>query len=94
MPKRKATRLLVHTAGIRIIFMSTTGSLTLSSTTTQVMSNTSPRAPKVRVLVANHPHVGASETANKSATSHADNNSAAEMEIRPGERSGDSGTRK
>src|ERR1039457_5943511 len=92
MPKRKATRLLVHTAGTRIIFMSTTGSLTLSSTTTQTTSSTSPSAPRASVLVANQPHVGASETANSNATSHADNNNAAEMEMRPGERSGDSGT--
>ena len=92
MPNRKATRLLVHTAGTRIMCMSMSGSRECSSTTIQAAHRATPSRINPMTLGEPHPHDGASLTPRSRATSQPDRSTAASQLTRPGVRTGDSGT--
>ncbi len=72
--------------------MSISGVAARNSASTQPAASTTPpaRSPTTRPEL--HPQPGASLSATRSATSHADNSSAGSQPIRPGARTGDSGT--
>ena len=93
MPNMKATRLLVHTARRRIMCMSISGSLARSSTTTHSPARTTAAPMSPSTFGEPQPHDGASLTPRRRATSQADSSTAASQLIRPGVRTGDSGTK-
>ena len=72
--------------------MSMSGSFDRSSTMTQATMSTAARAIRPRTRGDPHPHTGASLTPRRRATSQADRRTAASQLIRPGVRTGDSGT--
>ena len=92
IPMSSATRLFVHTAGRRIIFMSISGVAERSSAITQAAPSTTAAASRPSTRAENQPQAGASLRATSSATSHADSSTAGSQLIRPGVRTGDSGT--
>src|ERR1700733_11387790 len=91
-PKSNAARLVLHTAGMRIIFMSTKGESDRFSETAQTTIRTAvaPSRPMTDALP--QPHVGAYEMASRPVTSQADIRPAPSQLMRPGARTGDSGT--
>src|SRR5271155_5428812 len=91
-PNSKAARFVLHTAGIRIIFMSTMGVFERVSERIQHGINTAVAAnsPSTEVLL--HPHIGPYEIANRPVISQADIIEAPTQLTRPGDRTGDSGT--
>ena len=91
-PISSATRLLVHTAVRRIIFMSISGVAARSSVITQAAPRTTVAASRPITRAEPQPQAGASLSAISSATSHADSSTAGSQLIRPGVRTGDSGT--
>lgn len=93
-PISSATRLLVHTAGSRIMSMSISGAAARRSLHTQTTANTSAATSSPITLPEPQPHSGASLSATSSATSQAESSSAGSQLIRPGVRTGDGGTRK
>ena len=58
-PKSSAARFVLHTAGMRIIFMSTNGEGERFSEITQTTTRTAVAAPRTRTDVLPHPQVGA-----------------------------------
>jgi hypothetical protein len=86
--------LFVHTAVRRIIFMSISGVAARSSASTQAAARTTAAAsrPITRPEPQPQPQAGASLSATSSATSHPDSSTAGSQLIRPGVRTGDSGT--
>jgi hypothetical protein len=94
MPNSSATRLTVHTVGIRIIFMSISGLSLRASAQTQIGSTTTVAANRPRVMGEPQPQLWPWLTARRSVTSQVDISSALDTLIRPGVRSGDSGTKK
>ena len=91
-PMSRATRLLVHTAVRRIIFMSISGVAARSSATTQATARTTAAASRPITRLEPQPQTGASLSATSSATSQPDSSTAGSQEMRPGVRTGDSGT--
>ena len=91
-PISSATRLFVHTAVRRIIFMSISGVAARSSATTQPAASTTAAASRPITRADPQPQSGASLSATSSATSQADSSTAGSQLIRPGVRTGDSGT--
>ncbi len=91
-PISSATRLLVHTAVRRIIFMSISGVTALSSEATQLAASTTAAASRPSTRPEPQPQLGASLSATSKATSHEDRSTAGSQLIRPGVRTGDSGT--
>ena len=92
-PSSSETRLLVHTAVRRIIFMSISGVAARSSAVTQPAPSTTAPASRPSTRAEPQPQSGASLSATSSATSHADSSTAGSQLIRPGVRTGDSGTK-
>ena len=91
-PKSMAQRLVVHTSGMRIIFMSTSGDVDRFS---ERIHNTIRTAASRKSPITHgspQPMVGPSETASSPATSQPDMSSAPMVLMRPGVRMGDSGT--
>ncbi len=93
-PISSATRLFVHTAARRIIFMSISGVAARSSASTQTAARTTAAASRPITRAEPQPQPGASLGATSSATSHPDSSTAGSQLIRPGVRTGDSGTNK
>ena len=58
-PKSSAARLVLHTAGMRIIFMSTSGESERFSTTTQITSRTPVATSSPITDELAQPHIGA-----------------------------------
>src|SRR6266851_5642845 len=81
-----------HTAVRRIIFMSISGVAARNSAATQPTASTTAPANRPITRPEPHPHSGALLSATSSATSQADSSTADSQLIRPGERTGDSGT--
>ena len=92
IPNRNATRLFVHTAGTRIIFMSMSGWRDRDSTTIHATTMTTANAISPITLLEAQPHEGASLTPTRRATNHPDSRTAPHQLIFPGVRTGDSGT--
>ena len=92
-PSSSETRLFVHTAVRRIIFMSISGVAARSSAVTQPAASSTAAASRPRTRLEPQPQAGASLSATSSATSHADSSRAGAQLIRPGVRTGDSGTK-
>jgi hypothetical protein len=92
VPISSATRLFVHTAGSRIICMSISGVAARSSAITQPAASAALAASRPITVAEPQPQSGASLTATSSATSQADMRTADSQLIRPGTRTGDSGT--
>ncbi len=93
-PNSSATRLFVHTAGRRIIRMSISGVAARRSTTTHAAASTTAATIRPMTLPEPQPQSGAWLSATSSATSHAESSTAGAQLIRPGVRTGDSGTKK
>ena len=91
-PSRKAVRLVVQTARIRIIPMSIRGSRLRISTTTHAAQSSRPAPISPIVRVEPQPQVVASLIASSTAVIPVDMSSAASQFTRPGTRTGDSGT--
>ena len=91
-PSSAATAFVVHTPRIRIIRMSTSGWWLRDSLRTHTTSRTIPAPSTSRVRADSHPHPGASLTASSTPARPADINAAPLELIRPGTRTGDSGT--
>ncbi len=91
-PKSNAARFVLHTAGMRIIFMSTSGESERFSTTTQTTSRTPVTISSAITDVLAQPHMGAYEMASRPVTSQADMSAAPSQLMRPGARTGDSDT--
>lgn len=89
-PSIRATRSVAHTPRIFISFMSMSGSLTRSSTSTNAIRPTTPRASRPMVLISPQPQAWPLLMASSSATSDTDRTAAPSMSSRPGERTGDS----
>jgi hypothetical protein len=85
-----ATRLLVHTAVRRIIFMSMSGVAARSSASAQPPASTTATASSPSTELDRQPQLGASLSATSSATSHPESSRAGSQLIRPGVRTGDS----
>ena len=92
IPNRNATRLFVHTAGTRIIFMSMRGWRERASTSVQATPMTTASATRPITSGDPHPQLGASLTPMSRATSHPERSRAASQLTWPGVRTGDSGT--
>src|ERR1700754_3216611 len=90
-PRKNATRLVVQTAGMRIIFMSISGLGERDSTRTHAAARTIARTINPITLLDVQPHSGASLIGRISATSHPDNRKIAGQLSLPGVRTGDSG---
>src|SRR5579864_945212 len=91
-PSRNAVRFVVHTPRIRIIAMSISGSALRVSTATHAAQTTRPAAVSPSVRDEPQPHAVASLIASSTAEMPALISSAASQLIRPGTRTGDSGT--
>ena len=91
-PSRKATALVRHTAGIRIVSMSISGSAVLVSTAVQTTSTASPAASSPSVRTEAQPHACASLIASSSASRPAVSSAAPNQSTLPPGRDGDSGT--
>ena len=89
-PKSSAARLVLATAGMRIIFMSTNGDLERLSATTQRTIRTAVAPNRAMTVVSPQPQSGAYEMASRPVTSQADMRTAPSQLIRPGDRTGDS----
>ena len=94
MPNSRATRLTVHTVGMRIIFMSISGLSLRASASTQIGSTTAASGEQADRVAEPQPQTWPWLTASSSATSQVDISRAVATLIRPGARSGDSGTKK
>ena len=94
IPNSRDTRFTVHTVGMRIIFMSISGLSLRASAQTQIGRTTAARANRPTVMGEPQPQTWPWLTASRSATSQVDISRALETLIRPGARSGDSGTKK
>ena len=92
-PKSSATRLVVHTAGSRIIVMSISGDADRCSTGDPEDAEHDRGGEQAEARPDVQPHVAPSLTPTSSATSQPDNRTAASTLIRPGVRTGDSGTK-
>src|SRR5579859_1102714 len=92
VPSSSATRLDVHTAGIRIICMSISGVAARSSANIQPATSRALTASRPITAAEPQPQPGASLTATSSATSQADISTAGRQLIRPGMRTGEDGT--
>ena len=92
-PKSNAARLVLHTAGMRIIFMSTSGESERFSETAHTTIRTAVATSRPMTDVLPQPHVGAYEMASRPVTSQADISPAPSQLMRPGARTGDSGTK-
>ena len=84
--------MFVHTAFRRIIVMSISGVAARSSAMTQPAASTTAAASRPSTRLEPQPQSGASLSATSSATSHPDSNTTGGQLIRPGLRTGDSGT--
>ena len=93
-PTRNAAAFTVQTPRMRIIFMSTSGSDDRFSTVTHTTSSTMPSRKRPMVRGSPQPHVEPWLIATSTATSHDDSSAAPTQLTRPGERTGDSGTKK
>ncbi len=91
MPTSSATRLVVHTAGSRIIRMSISGAAARVSATTHSAAIRTAAVSRPITLAEPQPHTGAWLSATSSATSQADRSTTGAMEMRPAVRTGDSG---
>src|ERR1700730_14771029 len=87
-----ATRLLVQTAGSRIIFMSISGVADRSSDQTQAAASTTAPASSPMTAGDPQPQTDASLSGTSSSTSHPDRRMAGSQLIVPGLRMGDWGT--
>ncbi len=76
----------------RIIFMSISGVVARSSARIQAAASTTAAASRPITRLEPQPQLGASLSATSSATSQADSSTAGSQLIRPGVRTGDSGT--
>src|ERR1700691_2313357 len=89
-PKSSAARLVLATAGMRIIYMSTNGESERFSETTQTIIRTAVAPSRAITVVSPQPQRGAYEMASRPVTSQADMRAAPSQLIRPGDRTGDS----
>ena len=92
-PRSRLTRLFVQTAVRRIIFMSISGVAACSSAVTQAPASTTAAASRPITRADPQPQDGAWLSATSSAASQADSSTAGSQLIRPGLRTGDSGTK-
>src|SRR4051812_24867651 len=93
-PNSSATRLVVQTAGSRIIRMSISGLADRNSATSQPASSTTAVASRPSVRAEPQPQAVALLSGSNRATSQPDNSSAESQLIRPGVRTGDAGTKR
>src|SRR4051812_20650709 len=93
-PSMNATVLVVHTPRMRIIRMSTSGSVLLRSRATHEKSTTTPTPNSPSVRGESQPQPDAFVTASSTAVSPADISAAEPQLTRPGTRTGDSGTKR
>src|ERR1700684_2754418 len=93
-PKSSAAKLVLATAGMRIIFMSTNGELERFSETTQRTIRTAVAPSRAMIVVSPQPQRGAYEMASRPVTNQAVMRAAPSQLIRPGDRTGDSETNK
>src|SRR5579862_9885912 len=93
-PSRNAVALVVQTPRMRIIAMSISGTELRVSTTTQTAHSTRPATSTPIVRADPHPHVVVSLTATSASEIPALINAAAPQLMRPGTRTGDSGTKR
>src|SRR3954452_17912637 len=93
-PTRNAAAFTVQTPRMRIIFMSTSSSDDRFSTATHTTSSTMPSRKSPMVRGSPQPHVEPGLIATSTATSHDDSSAGPTQLTRPGERTGDSGTKK
>ena len=91
-PNSRATRLVVQTAGMRIIRMSMSGASLRTSTVTQPAHSTTDPTNSPTMVTDVQPHTLPWLTASSRQTSQPDSSRAARTSIRPGVRTGDSGT--
>ncbi len=91
-PSSSDTRLVVHTAGMRIIRMSISGCDELDSAMTHATARTTEAISRAITETEPQPHVGPSLTPSSNATSHADSKTAPGQLSFPAVRTGDSGT--
>src|SRR5215472_162267 len=91
-PMSSATRLFVQTARRRIMVMSISGVAARSSAATQIAASTTAAASSPITRAEPQPQSEASLSASSSATSQPDSSTAGSQLIRPGLRTGDSGT--
>src|ERR1700759_2893541 len=91
-PKSNAARFVLHTAGMRIIFMSTRGESEGFSETTPTTRRPAVAASRPMTDGLPQPHVGAYEMASSPVTNQADMRRAPGQLMRPDARTGDSGT--
>src|SRR5436190_4909631 len=91
-PMTSAARFVVQTGRSRIICMSTSGAALRDSTLIQSGNTTAATVKKARVRVESHPHDAPSLMGTRNATSHPASRIAPSGSMRPGVRTGDSGT--
>src|SRR5947209_479378 len=92
-PNTSAARLVVHTGRSRIIRMSTSGAALRDSAHTHAGTSTSAAANKPSVRTDVQPQLAPSLTGTSNATSQPASRTAPSGSIRPGVRTGDSGTK-
>ena len=92
-PNSRAARFVLHTAGMRIMRMSTRGERERDSEKIQSPSSTAVAAKSRSTVGLCQPHVGPYETASKPVTSQPDMSSAPSQLMCPPVRTGDSGTK-
>ena len=92
-PKTSAARFVVQTARIRIIRMSTSAARLRVSTQTHATASTAATANRPSTRAEVQPHDSPSLTGRSSATSQPARSAAPVQSSRPGERTGDSGTK-
>src|SRR3954451_19591581 len=93
-PSRNADRFAVHTARTRISVMSISGCALRDSTSTHATQIRSPTARTTSVFADPQPHVDASLTAIRTSVIPTLIRAAGSQLIRPGTRTGDSGTKR
>jgi hypothetical protein len=91
-PMSSATKLLVQTAVVRIIFMSISGVVARNSAATHAPARMTAAASSPSTVPDRQPQSGASLSATSRATSQPDSSTAGNQLIRPGVRTSDSGT--
>jgi hypothetical protein len=90
-PNSMAARLVVHTSGMRIIFISTSGDSERVSEVIQSTTRTDERTKSPMTLGSPQPMTGPSETPRSPADNQPDISTAPVTLMRPGVRIGDSG---
>ncbi len=91
-PRRNAARFAAHTARTRISAMSIKGSALRNSTATQATQTNAPTTSMISVFAEPQPHTVVSLTATRTSVMPTPISAAATQLMRPGTRTGDSGT--